>query len=81
MDLEDDLPPDLVATQLDNTAEEKRPKVPITIVTGTDDLISLEMGYVLISIILCRLPRGRKDHITQLHLDSPAWQEDCCNYE
>lgn len=35
MDLDDDAPPELVNTALDNETEEISVKVPITIVTGT----------------------------------------------
>lgn len=81
MDLDDDMPPELVETGQGGDAEvahEKPLKVPITIVTGE---LSYTMTVREFKTHTCRLPRSRKDHSTQPHIDCSTWQKDCCNYE
>lgn len=80
MDFDDDAPPELVDTAVDNVGEQEiTTKVPITIVTGA--YTTLKTLNDLFFNLLCRLPRRRQDNIAQLHLDSPTWQEGRCHYE
>jgi hypothetical protein len=83
MDLDDDLPPELVEAEQGGDGEEKPKKVPITIVTGES---SSKPQTLLCIGLKCsdrmiRVPRIRQDYTTELHIDGPTWQKDCRHHE
>lgn len=82
MDIDDDMPPELVETGQGGGTEdslEKPVKVPITIVTG-ELLLRDSMMYTVITL-MARVSGRWKNYSAQLYSDSPAWQEDCGYYE
>lgn len=77
MNLDEDLPPELVEAET-GPEEEKLIKVPITIVTGKSTLCSIKNKN---TYTICRLPWSRKNYLTQLHLNCPAWEENSSHNE
>ncbi|SRR4051812_38904592 len=81
MDLDDDVPPELVDTAVAAPDEELTIKVPITIVTGMPAFSIVPMRTLLTHEAILRLSRSWKDNAAQLHPHSGAWQEDCRHHE
>ena len=82
MDVDDDAPPELVATApVEDDEEEKRIKVPITIVTGKFPRENIPQLHLRRFLTHTRLSGSGKNYLVELHPNSPAWKEDCCHHE
>ncbi len=77
MNFDEEVPPELVEAET-SPQEEKLVKVPITIVTGKLVAFTIHFSF---SNTISRLSWCWEDHALKLHINCPAWQEDCCHHE
>lgn len=79
MDIDEDVPPQLVEAGDDLAEEEATVKVPITIVTGVCSGHVFNRSseqWLTLASVPHRLSRCWQDNTLELHLDSTAWQEN-----